>query len=154
MTDHRDDWTGSAHGREAEKKNFKTAVCSDCHTTHDIVGSSTDKAKLAITASCGDCHKDAYESYKASYHGQVNRLGYAYTAKCADCHGSHAIEPSKDPKSKMHEKNRLKTCQKCHSGKEGKPARSGDRRLPQLQPARQQPRLSPSIRKSGSPPRP
>jgi cytochrome b subunit of formate dehydrogenase len=120
--DHLEDWTGSAHGREAEKKNFKTAVCSDCHTTHDIVGSSTDKAKLAISASCGDCHKDAYESYKASYHGQVNLLGYAYTAKCADCHGSHAIEASKDPKSKMHEKNRLKTCQKCHSGKEGKPA--------------------------------
>ena len=120
-TDHLEDWTASAHGREAEKKNFKTAVCSDCHTTHDIVGSSTDKAKLAITASCGDCHKDAYESYKASYHGQVNLLGYAYTAKCADCHGSHAIEASKDPKSKMHEKNRLKTCQKCHSGKENKP---------------------------------
>jgi cytochrome b subunit of formate dehydrogenase len=120
--DHLEDWTGSAHGREAtEKKNVKTAVCSDCHTTHDIIGSSTDKAKLSITASCGDCHKDAYESYKASYHGQVNRLGYAYTAKCADCHGSHAIEPSKDPKSKMHEKNRLKTCQKCHSGKENKP---------------------------------
>ncbi|MDP1733267.1 MAG: cytochrome C, partial [Sulfuritalea sp.] len=60
--DHLEDWTASAHGREAtEKKNFKTAVCSDCHTTHDIVGSSTDKAKLAITASCGDCHKDAYE---------------------------------------------------------------------------------------------
>jgi cytochrome b subunit of formate dehydrogenase len=119
--DHLEDWTGSAHGREAEKKNFKTAVCSDCHTTHDIIGSSSDKAKLAITASCGDCHKDAYDSYKASYHGQVNRLGYAYTAKCADCHGSHAIEPSKDPKSKMHEKNRLKTCQKCHSGKKDLP---------------------------------
>ena len=121
-TDHLEEWSESAHGREViEKKNDKSAVCSDCHTTHDIVGSSTDKAKLAITASCGDCHKDAYESYKASYHGQVNRLGYAYTAKCADCHGSHAIEPSKDPKSKMHEKNRLKTCQKCHSGKENKP---------------------------------
>ncbi len=75
--DHLEDWTGSAHGREAtEKKNVKTAVCSDCHTSHDIIGSSTDKAKLSITASCGDCHKDAYESYKASYHGQVNRLGY------------------------------------------------------------------------------
>jgi cytochrome b subunit of formate dehydrogenase len=121
--DHLEDWTTSIHGKEAkEKKNLKTAVCSDCHTTHDIIGSSSDKAKLSITASCGDCHKDAYESYKASYHGQVNRLGYAYTAKCADCHGSHAIEASKDPKSKMHEKNRLKTCQKCHSGKEGKPA--------------------------------
>jgi hypothetical protein len=54
------DWTDSVHGKEAtEKKNLKTAVCSDCHTTHDIVGSSTDKAKLSITASCGDCHKDA-----------------------------------------------------------------------------------------------
>ena len=120
--DHLSDWTDSVHGKEAtEKKNFKTAVCSDCHTTHDIVGSSTDKAKLSITASCGDCHKEAFASYKASYHGQVNTLGYAYTAKCFDCHGSHAIQPSKDPKSKMHEKNRLKTCQKCHSGKEGKP---------------------------------
>jgi cytochrome b subunit of formate dehydrogenase len=121
-TDHLEEWSESAHGREViEKKNDKSAVCSDCHTTHDIVGSSTDKAKLAITASCGDCHKDAFKSYKASYHGQVNTLGYAYTAKCADCHGSHGIEPSKNPKSKMHETNRLKTCQKCHSGKEGKP---------------------------------
>lgn len=120
--DHLEEWSESIHGKEAtEKKNLKTAVCSDCHTTHDIIGSSTEKAKLSITASCGDCHQEYFKSYKASYHGQVNTLGYAYTAKCFDCHGSHGIEPSKDPKSKMHEKNRLKTCQKCHSGKEGKP---------------------------------
>ena len=120
--DHLSDWNDSVHGKEAiDKKNLKTAVCSDCHTTHDIVGSSSDKAKLSITASCGDCHQEAYKSYKASYHGQVNTLGYAYTAKCFDCHGSHAIQPSKDPKSKLHEKNRLKTCQKCHSGKKDLP---------------------------------
>ena len=120
--DHLEDWSGSIHGKEAtEKNNLKTAVCSDCHTTHDIVGSSTDTAKLSITASCGDCHKDAYASYKASYHGQVNTLGYAYTAKCFDCHGSHAMQPSKDPASKLHPKNRLKTCQKCHSGKKDLP---------------------------------
>ena len=120
--DHLEEWSGSAHGKEAiDKKNLKTAVCSDCHTTHDIIGSSSDKAKLAITASCGDCHQDYFKSYKASYHGKVNTLGYAYTAKCFDCHGSHGIEPSKDPKSKMHENNRLKTCQKCHSGKKDLP---------------------------------
>ncbi|MCF8199018.1 MAG: cytochrome C [Sulfuritalea sp.] len=120
--DHLEDWTGSIHGKEiTEKNNLKSAVCSDCHTTHDIIGSSSDTAKLAITASCGDCHKKELASYKASYHGQVNTLGYAYTAKCFDCHGSHAMQPSKDPESKMHEKNRLKTCQNCHSGKEGKP---------------------------------
>jgi cytochrome b subunit of formate dehydrogenase len=120
--DHLEEWSASIHGKEAlEKKNEKTAVCSDCHTTHDIIGSSTEKAKLAITASCGECHQEAFASYKASYHGKVNTLGYAYTAKCFDCHGSHGVQPSKDPKSKMHDKNRLKTCQKCHTGKEGKP---------------------------------
>ena len=120
--EHLEDWSGSIHGKEAtEKNNLKTAVCSDCHTTHDIIGSSTVTAKLAITASCGDCHQDYYKSYKASYHGQVNTLGYAYTAKCFDCHGSHGIQPSKDPASKMHDKNRLKTCQKCHSGKKDLP---------------------------------
>jgi len=121
-TDHLEEWSESIHGIEVkDKKNLKSAVCSDCHTTHDIIGSSSDTAKLAITSSCGDCHKDAFASYKASYHGQVNRLGYAYTAKCADCHGSHAIQPSKDPKSRMNEKNRLKSCQKCHSGKKDLP---------------------------------
>ena len=120
--DHLDDWNESIHGKEAiEKKNLKTAVCSDCHTTHDIIGSSTEKAKLEITASCGNCHEDYFKSYKASYHGKVNTLGYAYTAKCFDCHGSHGVQPSKDPASKMHEKNRLKTCQKCHSGKKDLP---------------------------------
>lgn len=121
-TEHLEDWAGSIHGKEVtEKNNLKSAVCSDCHTTHDIAGSSSDKTKLAITASCGDCHKDSLATYKASYHGQVNTLGYAYTAKCFDCHGSHGIQPSKDPASKMHEKNRLKTCQKCHSGKKDLP---------------------------------
>jgi len=121
-TDHLEEWSESIHGKEAiDKKNLKTAVCSDCHTTHDIIGSSTDKAKLSITASCGDCHQDAFKSYKASYHGQVNTLGYAYTAKCFDCHGSHGVQPSKDPKSRMNVKNRLKACQKCHSGKKDLP---------------------------------
>jgi cytochrome b subunit of formate dehydrogenase len=121
-TEHLEDWTASIHGQEVtEKHNLKSAVCSDCHTTHDIIGSSSEKAKLSITASCGDCHKEAFASYKASYHGQVNTLGYAYTAKCFDCHGSHNIQPSKDPASKMHEKNRLKTCKKCHSGKKDLP---------------------------------
>jgi cytochrome b subunit of formate dehydrogenase len=121
-TDHLEDWTASAHGREiTEKHNPKSAVCTDCHTTHDIGNSSSDKFKLAVTASCGDCHKESYASYKASYHGQVNSLGFAYTAKCSNCHGSHGIEPSKDPKSKMHVKNRLKTCQTCHSGKKDLP---------------------------------
>ena len=114
-TDQLQDWSASVHGKEVlQKHNLKSAVCSDCHTVHDIGDPSQDAAKLAITSNCGSCHTEKQKTYMESYHGQVNTLGYAYTAKCFDCHGSHSIQPSKDPRSKLHASNRLQTCQTCH----------------------------------------
>ncbi len=109
----------SVHGKEvAAKKNVKSAVCADCHSAHAIGNTSASPVKLAITASCGGCHADNYKSYKATYHGQVSTLGYAYTAKCFDCHGGHDVLAAKDPQSKVHVDNRLETCRSCH-GKKG-----------------------------------
>jgi cytochrome b subunit of formate dehydrogenase len=109
------DWTASVHGKEVtQKHNLKSAVCSDCHSTHSVGDPAKDAAKLAITTNCGGCHAENLKTYTKTYHGQVNTLGYAYTAKCFDCHGSHSIQPSLDPKSKLHTTNRLKTCQTCH----------------------------------------
>ncbi len=120
--DQLEEWAETVHGVEAiEKNNLKTAVCTDCHTSHDILNSSSTKAKLDITAYCGDCHLDYKNSYKESYHGKVNTLGYPYTAKCFDCHGSHKILKSDDPESSAHTSKRLKTCQTCHSGKKDIP---------------------------------
>jgi cytochrome b subunit of formate dehydrogenase len=117
-----EEWAESVHGREIkEKKNAKSATCVDCHTAHQVRRPRADAVKLAITASCGDCHQDAYRSYRSTYHGQVVALGFAYTAKCFDCHGSHTVEPSKDSKAKMHVANRLEACQECHSGKKNIP---------------------------------
>ncbi|MFK5894719.1 MAG: cytochrome C, partial [Pseudomonadota bacterium] len=73
-----------------------------------------DKAQLTITSNCGSCHEKAFETYKASYHGQVNRLGYTNTAQCFDCHGSHKLNKEDNPTSKIHADNRLETCQQCH----------------------------------------
>ena len=67
-----------------------------------------------ITENCGNCHEAAADSYMHTYHGKVNRLGYAYTAKCFDCHGSHDIKRVEDPVSRVHMDNRLQTCQTCH----------------------------------------
>lgn len=120
--DQLDEYSQSVHGKQIlEEGNVKAAVCSDCHSTHSIANTSADPTKLAITASCGNCHQDRYASYKASYHGQVNTLGYAYTAKCFDCHGSHGILKAEDTESKVNQKNLLQTCQKCHSGKKDLP---------------------------------
>jgi len=107
----------SVHGDEVIwKLNPKAAICSDCHTTHDIDDPDMDSSKLVITQNCGNCHTESLKSYTGTYHGQVNTLGYAYTAKCFDCHGSHRIQRAADPASTVHPDNRLKTCRQCHAG--------------------------------------
>ena len=116
--DQLESYADSIHGKEVlEKSNVKAAVCSDCHGSHNITNSSSDPFKLAVTDQCGSCHQENLKTYMATYHGQINTLGYTYTAKCYDCHGSHKILKADDPKSMVHVNNRLKTCQTCHSGK-------------------------------------
>ena len=105
----------SVHGIETlQNGNPKAAICSDCHTTHDVQDPFLDKTRLLITKNCGNCHEEELKSYTGTYHGQVNTLGFAYTAKCFDCHGSHDIKRVSDPASSVHPNNRLQTCQKCH----------------------------------------
>ena len=104
----------SVHGQENAKGNSAVAVCSDCHTTHDIQSPQLANVRHEITKNCGGCHAESYKSYRETYHGQVHSLGYSYTAKCYDCHGSHTIKRLADPTAKMHPDNRLQTCQACH----------------------------------------
>ena len=107
----------SVHGKEVlQNRNPDAAVCSDCHTTHDVENPAADSTRLVITKNCGNCHQDSLKSYTQTYHGQINTLGYAYTAKCFDCHGSHEVQRVADPSSTVHPDNRLRTCQKCHAG--------------------------------------
>ena len=109
------DYRTSDHGIAVlEKGDSKSAVCSDCHTTHAISSPEGDVAKRAITKNCGDCHENAQRTYFASYHGQVHRLGYTNTAKCHDCHGGHEVKSEDDPTSTIHTNNRLENCQNCH----------------------------------------
>jgi cytochrome b subunit of formate dehydrogenase len=113
----REEYATSVHGKEVlENKNAFAAICSDCHTTHDVASPSDDSTRLVIFKNCGNCHEDNLKTYLGTYHGQVSTLGYAYTAKCFDCHGSHTIQRVDDPKSMVHPDNRLNTCKQCHMG--------------------------------------
>lgn len=107
-------YLNSVHGQEISAGNTNAAVCSDCHTAHKIDIPNDTSGRLAITAQCGNCHKDKLETYMETYHGKITQLGYGETAKCYDCHGSHNIKRVDDPKSKVAPANRLKTCQQCH----------------------------------------
>ena len=111
----REQYATSVHGKAVlEEKNAYAAICSDCHSPHDVESPAQESAKLAIVKNCGNCHSESLRTYTGTYHGQVNTLGYAYTAKCYDCHGSHGIKRVADPAANVHPDNRLNTCQKCH----------------------------------------
>ncbi|MCW8910759.1 MAG: cytochrome b/b6 domain-containing protein [Gammaproteobacteria bacterium] len=113
-----EEYQNSVHGVEAlEKHNPKSAVCTDCHTAHAISKTERDPFQLLVTRQCGGCHEEEFESYRATYHGQINTLGYAHTAKCFDCHDSHEIQGVNNEDSSIHPDNRLETCQECHDGK-------------------------------------
>ena len=109
-----DTYMTSVHGKEIGLGNTKAAVCSDCHSSHNIDTSSDTDGRLAITAQCGNCHEDKQKSYFDTYHGKITQLGYGETAKCYDCHGSHGIKRVTEEDSMVHNGNRLKTCQTCH----------------------------------------
>ena len=109
-------YTSSVHGQAITKdNNFKSAVCSDCHTSHAI-GNTTDAAiRLDVTWRCGSCHENSRKTYLSTYHGQISALGYANTAKCFDCHGGHRILKATHARSKTNAKNLIKTCRQCHN---------------------------------------
>ena len=106
----------SIHGTLVLQGRLPAApTCADCHTSHEIANPALTSTRLVITRNCGSCHQEQLRTYLATYHGQVETLGYAYTAKCFDCHGSHTIQLVNDPRSSVYPTNRLATCMKCHS---------------------------------------
>jgi nitrate/TMAO reductase-like tetraheme cytochrome c subunit len=114
-------YTESAHGvavREGRQTpNGRSApVCSDCHSSHEIVRADAEDWFVGVVQECGDCHEDLYDTYSETYHGKVTQLGYGLTAKCSDCHTPHAMLPPSDPRSSVNPRNLVATCGRCHEG--------------------------------------
>ena len=114
----------SEHGRMLYGEgDTKVAVCTDCHSTHDIK-KTEDPASWVypfnIPATCAKCHSDEslmqgygiptdqYERYKESIHGKLRLERKDLRAPgCPDCHGVHgATPPGVD---EVHS-----VCGKCH----------------------------------------
>ncbi len=105
----------SVHGKAQKEGNPRAAVCSDCHTAHEIqhVGPAW---RLEVAKECGTCHKESIRTFRDTFHGKVTSLGFERAASCSDCHGSHNILPKNDPASTISKGRRADTCRKCHAG--------------------------------------
>ena len=119
-----DVYNQSIHGKHLSEGDPNAPVCTDCHAAHSITQANTPGFLRDIVSECGQCHDklskkngkglSLYETYRMSYHGQVNQLGFSRAAKCSDCHGAHNILPASDPLSRINPNNLVSTCRECH----------------------------------------
>ena len=108
------DYKRSIHGRLWEAGSPHAPVCNDCHRSHGVSPATSEEFELASIRACGECHREPFETYRETYHGQVSTLGYTGVATCSDCHGYHKILPAYEPESTLSSQNIIATCRKCH----------------------------------------
>lgn len=113
-------YAASVHGLLGAKPGEKSAVCTDCHTAHDIERPGSAHFKQTSDQKCGACHEERLANYRETYHGKAMHLGRANTAAdvaaCYDCHGHHDILKHTDPGSRLSAGNIVRTCASCHEG--------------------------------------
>jgi predicted CXXCH cytochrome family protein len=100
-------WT-SVHGRRLRQGDTRVAVCTDCHSVHDIRPATSPLSSVHppnIPETCGRCHADAARmkpykiatdqlaGYQASVHYQKLTGGDLSSPTCATCHGNHGAAP-------------------------------------------------------------
>ena len=100
----RDHWLGSVHQRNG-------LSCSDCHNPMSKFSVEGSMAKMSITETCAQCHKDIRLQFNRRSHmplpeGQMS---------CDDCHNPHG--GITDPLLKTNTVN--ETCYQCHAEKRG-----------------------------------
>ncbi|NIQ40424.1 MAG: hypothetical protein GTN81_17840 [Proteobacteria bacterium] len=111
-------YKNSVHGRAVEAGIQGAAICSDCHSSHNLkspLDADSTISRGNVAATCGKCHQSAYQEYADSIHGVVAARGISASPVCTDCHGIHSIRAPIDPESSVAEQRiSLTTCPQCH----------------------------------------
>ena len=108
----------SIHGKAVAGGNLKAAICTDCHSSHDILGPSDPRSKVSranTPVTCGQCHATELTQYQRSVHGRAQAQGKSGVPTCTDCHGIHSIEHA-DQAAKSDAERALgkASCSRCH----------------------------------------
>ncbi len=85
----------SVHGKGLFQDGLLvTAVCSDCHTAHNVRKPSDPLSSVNrnnIIDVCGRCHVGIVNTFKKSVHSQLVTKTTEKLPVCIDCHQSHTI---------------------------------------------------------------
>ena len=124
------DSNGETRSATVDPDRFKNSVhggmlqCTACHqevtawphlSPGTFFESPRDVGKLLrSTATCGECHPDAYRSYLSSHHASALAGGDAESASCSDCHGAHEIQPANAVRTGLALTPAVESCADCH----------------------------------------
>jgi hypothetical protein len=108
-TDQLDQYRTSVHGKRFAAGDGKVAVCTDCHSVHDLRAPSDPRSTVNpvnIATTCSRCHSDAnylkeysiptdqFARYSQSVHHEALAVrGDLSAPTCTTCHGNHGAAP-------------------------------------------------------------
>lgn len=101
----------SVHAQAMSEGNTDAAVCVDCHGAHNTL--SLHEARVAIAATCRQCHATIYDEYSRSAHGTaLAEEENTDVPTCIDCHGVHNVA---EPHTVQFRLASPDLCGSCHS---------------------------------------
>ena len=108
-TDQLDQYHTSVHGKLLAAGDTKVAVCTDCHSVHDLRPPSDPRSTVNpvnVAKTCSRCHSDAaymkqygiptdqFANYNSSVHHDAMVVrGDLSAPTCTTCHGNHGAAP-------------------------------------------------------------
>ena len=108
QTDQLAQYHTSVHGKRLASGDTKVAVCTDCHSVHDIRPPNDPRSTvypLNVAKTCSRCHSDAaymkpygiptnqFAEYITSVHHADMVSGDLSAPTCTTCHGDHGAAP-------------------------------------------------------------
>ncbi len=111
------DYTESIHGEGLFKRGLiVTAVCTSCHTSHDILPHTNPESTINrnnITKTCTQCHRQIEQVHTKVIRGALWEKEPHKIPVCIDCHAPHKVRKVFYDDSFPNDK-----CMKCHSQKD------------------------------------
>ncbi len=109
------DYASGVHGQARKAGNASAPDCGLCHgSAHELIPPKSQTFRLAVPGTCGMCHSDVVEQYRASVHGQALARGITQAPLCTDCHGEHKIFKPDNQASSVNAAHIRDTCGSCH----------------------------------------
>jgi hypothetical protein len=123
-TDQLGQYRTSVHGKRLAAGDTKVAVCTDCHSVHDLRAPSDPRSTVNpanVANTCSRCHSDSgymkgyaiptdqFAKYNTSVHHEALAVrGDLSAPTCTTCHGNHGAAPPGVDKVQN-------VCSNCHT---------------------------------------